>query len=136
MKVTKKEIVEGFAALVGEDVGEIHLGTEFDGDMVVIAVVGAFRYEFSQALSIVAMKCAKAYGEKYKSYAMSSEWFEKYKAYNGFEEVAEEKPFPVKLEWYIAGALVSMVRDAIVSDEELEDFCLETAEKINARGRK
>lgn len=104
MKITKQEVEENLASLLNEPYKcDIYIGTESDGDVVVVAVVDSYEHEFIQAFSLTVVKLAKKHGETYRPYVFREKFFETYKAYNGFVEVEKEPEGDVakeRWEWF------------------------------------
>ncbi len=141
MKVTKPEVIDAVEALtdvVVDDV-DIHIGVEAGGKMCVVYCKQGVSRDFAQAFSMAVVGLAEAHGEGYTPYIMRDAWFERYKAFNGFVEVEEEKSFPVSISWQKDNVSLwgdggdDSIHLGYASDEALETFCCDALKKIQDR---
>lgn len=106
MKVTEKEVRDAVEALFNDRMAyNVHIGTERDGSMVVVAAVMVIGQEFTQAFNIAVTGLAKKHGETYTPYVMGKCMFKRYKAHSGFmEDVAKEPRLDFGFQdgkWYV-----------------------------------
>lgn len=93
MKVTEFEIRSEMVALVDKDGSnpyDVLVGTEEDGDLVVVLVAKIAELELRISFSRAVMKLAKRHNERYTPYIMGKAMFARYEVYNGFVEAVKE----------------------------------------------